>query len=424
MSELISVIIPSYDRFESLIKAIKSVQKQTIYDRVKVIYVVNDKSIEREYYRSDIFKNDGKIKFITNSENTSRKFGFPCPAYSRNKVLEIIDTDYIAFLDDDDLWYPQKLEYQIAVLNKTKLFGCCTAFSQDEGLVQYTKEELIDLPSHIVKQADIYLHNELKLSSLLIRKNIQTRFKMLPINFDTYDYFYNLLDVNDIVFIDKPFIAYTNNTEHHVNLRKTKKYLILNKEITSLIIENFRDFIIDYVNLFIKNSQKLKPNFLISSRNYNNIKKYQDFDIEESIFTNIINIISLYYKSTNIIITGFDGGIFALLMLLLGKNVILLSQPNDVNQFEQEIIGYLEKTYPRQFKKYVFYFDNTIISAFDTNLNYDMFIYHNFKVVADIVRAIKPNILVSPHTIDFHSYNELTDLYPIYQTKYKYYIKK
>ncbi len=119
-SELVSVIIPSYNRFKYLLNAIKSVQRQT-YKNIEII-VVNDGSTQREYYDYDfnIFGNNFKI--VHQKENSRKKNRTPSPAANaRNIGIEHSNGSYIAFLDDDDVWLPEKLEVQIVTMIKENI---------------------------------------------------------------------------------------------------------------------------------------------------------------------------------------------------------------------------------------------------------------------------------------------------------------
>lgn len=111
MEKLVSVIIPTYNRFDSCINAIKSVQNQT-YKNFEII-VVNDSSPEDKYYKY----NWPDIKIIHLLENSREKFGYPCAGYVRNIGVQVSKGEFIAFLDDDDYWFPEKLEKQLEVID-------------------------------------------------------------------------------------------------------------------------------------------------------------------------------------------------------------------------------------------------------------------------------------------------------------------
>ena len=104
MDILISVIIPSYNRFQFLTNALDSVINQT-YQNLEII-IINDGSSEKEYYESSF---EERIKLIHLKENQTRLNGFG-PGSIRNFGINEAKGKYIAFLDDDDLWLPNKLD--------------------------------------------------------------------------------------------------------------------------------------------------------------------------------------------------------------------------------------------------------------------------------------------------------------------------
>ena len=124
--DLVSVIIPSYNRFAYLLNTIKSVKMQT-YSNIEII-VVNDCSIEKEYYEYNWNKNG--ITIIHLDKNTKDVFGFACAGYVRNKGIEVSNGKYIAFCDDDDSWFPSKIDLQLDAMKKT---GC--KMSSTDGLI-------------------------------------------------------------------------------------------------------------------------------------------------------------------------------------------------------------------------------------------------------------------------------------------------
>ena len=104
--EKVSVIIPTFNRFNYLLNTIESVKKQT-YTNLEII-VINDKSTQKEYYDYDWKGNN--IIILHLDENTKQKFGYPCVGYVINKGIEIMTGEYFATCDDDDIWFPNKLE--------------------------------------------------------------------------------------------------------------------------------------------------------------------------------------------------------------------------------------------------------------------------------------------------------------------------
>jgi len=131
--DLISVIIPTYKRpFSMLKRAIDSVINQS-YSNIEII-IVDDNSKE-DIYRKEIENkiktlNDDRIKYIQHEYN---KGG--CEA--RNTGIRIAKGEYIAFLDDDDEWLPNKLELQIMKFKDTHIgLVYCDSYSiytKDDG---------------------------------------------------------------------------------------------------------------------------------------------------------------------------------------------------------------------------------------------------------------------------------------------------
>jgi glycosyltransferase involved in cell wall biosynthesis len=108
MAPVVSVIIRTYNRALLLQKAITSVLNQTFQDFE--IIVVNNYSTDNTIEVVKSF-NDERIK-IVNIRNRG------IIAKSHNVGLKESHGDYIAFLDDDDLWCPEKLEIQVEYLRK------------------------------------------------------------------------------------------------------------------------------------------------------------------------------------------------------------------------------------------------------------------------------------------------------------------
>lgn len=105
---LVSVVIPFYSGVSWLNKALNSVSKQN-YKNIEIL-VINDGS--KENINNIINENNLNIRII-NKENGG-------PGSARNIGIENSNGKYIAFLDSDDLWLPEKLLKQINFMETNK----------------------------------------------------------------------------------------------------------------------------------------------------------------------------------------------------------------------------------------------------------------------------------------------------------------
>lgn len=99
---LISIIIPTYNRANSILNTISSVLKQT-YQNFEIV-IVDDFSSDFETL-SDVIKNleDERIRLLRHNKN---RHG----SAARNTGIKAAKGEFIALLDSDDVWYPEKLE--------------------------------------------------------------------------------------------------------------------------------------------------------------------------------------------------------------------------------------------------------------------------------------------------------------------------
>lgn len=125
MSDLVSIIMPSYNTDKYIKRAIESVINQT-YQAWELI-IVDDCSTDNTDLVVDSIE-DSRIKYIKNNKNSGA-------AFSRNRALREATGKWIAFLDSDDLWYPQKLEKQISFMKKNKFYFSYTNYEEidEEG---------------------------------------------------------------------------------------------------------------------------------------------------------------------------------------------------------------------------------------------------------------------------------------------------
>ena len=106
--DLVSIIMPSYNTASYIKESIQSVLNQT-YTNWELIIVDDCSTDETDEVINTI--TDSRIKYFKNKENSGA-------AMSRNKALREARGQWVAFLDSDDLWMPNKLEKQINFMKK------------------------------------------------------------------------------------------------------------------------------------------------------------------------------------------------------------------------------------------------------------------------------------------------------------------
>lgn len=112
-SSKVSVIIPAYNQAHFLEKTIQSVLDQT-YENIEII-VVNDASTD---HTKEVFNrfDDPRLKYLEHQENRHL-------AAARNTGIKASSGEFIACLDADDLFHPQKIEKHVTFLEQNLSIG-------------------------------------------------------------------------------------------------------------------------------------------------------------------------------------------------------------------------------------------------------------------------------------------------------------
>ena len=116
--KLVSIVTPVHNDGEYVKQTIESVLHQT--HKNWELLIVDDCSTDNSVEIIRSFS-DPRIRLFRNEANMGA-------AYSRNLAMREAKGDYIAFLDGDDWWAPNKLERQLAFMNERKCDFSCTAY--------------------------------------------------------------------------------------------------------------------------------------------------------------------------------------------------------------------------------------------------------------------------------------------------------
>jgi teichuronic acid biosynthesis glycosyltransferase TuaG len=177
VSGRVSVITPVYNASKHLSRTIESVLKQT-YKDIEIVLV-------------DDCSTDDSAEIIKNFKSKHKNIVYYCQdknrgaGAARNKALEIATGQYVAFLDSDDQWLPEKIAKQMKLMNS---LNC--PFS-------YTAIEMIDNDDNLIKgkrkiktkcDYKYLLHNTIiATSSVVIDRNVLRDFRM-PLRRGGQDY--------------------------------------------------------------------------------------------------------------------------------------------------------------------------------------------------------------------------------------------
>ena len=122
----VGVVIPAYNpKPEHLARAVRSVRNQTLSDWACV--VVDDGSVPPASIDSAV---SGRNIAVVRQENQG-------VAAARNRGVATVPGEYLAFLDQDDEWFPEKLAHQVSFMGKHDLVMCDTDFNiiEDGGII-------------------------------------------------------------------------------------------------------------------------------------------------------------------------------------------------------------------------------------------------------------------------------------------------
>lgn len=164
----VSVIIPVYNVEKYIHKTIESVLAQT-YQDIEIILVDDCSKDKSAQIIAKYKKSHSEIVYFLQHKNMGA-------GAARNKALEIASGQYVAFLDSDDLWLPEKVEKQIKLMKEKN-----SPFS-------YTAIEMIDEEGRLIKgkrsikeicDYNYLLHNTMiATSSVIVDRNILGNFRM------------------------------------------------------------------------------------------------------------------------------------------------------------------------------------------------------------------------------------------------------
>lgn len=230
----ISAIIPTHNRADVLPRAIRSIQMQS--RPVDEIIVVSDGSTdETVVIVEELSKKDGRVKLIHYYPGKNGN-------YARNRGIDAAAGDYIAFLDDDDEWLPEKIEKQMAVFEGDASIGLAytgqNCIFQDLGITYQTKPSRAgDLSKRI------FIHSDPGTTSqVMLKRELLDQVGQFDENLEAmqdYDLWIRCCQVTNVGFVREPCINYYNSIGKSQVSGNTDRYI----SSMQYILEKYREII-------------------------------------------------------------------------------------------------------------------------------------------------------------------------------------
>jgi len=202
MEQLVSIILPVYNGEKFIERAIRSVLAQT-YKYWELI-VIDDGSIDKT---SEIVKRylNEKVKYLYQKNSGV--------SIARNKGIKISNGDYIAFLDCDDVWKPEKLQVQLSKFMENYNVGLIytDVFIVTERGKILGKFSQFNYPYSNKVTKKLFLQNFICTSSVIINKEILKKTGLFDPDIkigEDYDLFFRLSLYTNFYYVDNPLLYY------------------------------------------------------------------------------------------------------------------------------------------------------------------------------------------------------------------------
>jgi glycosyltransferase involved in cell wall biosynthesis len=217
----VSVIIPTYERAHLVSQAIDSILAQTYDDRE--IIVVNDGSTDNT---AEILAGYADRITLIHQENRG-------VAAARNAGMRVARGEYIAFLDDDDLWEPQKLAQQIPLLEIDPLVGLVSSdmvFFDEEGIHPGTYWDGF-IPPATITPWTLLKGSFLSVPTIVIRQSCLAQVGYFDENLqvcEDYDLWLRIVEGWKVDYINAPLVrCFRSQDRNFQNLSKNIEQMIL-----------------------------------------------------------------------------------------------------------------------------------------------------------------------------------------------------
>ena len=211
-SNSIGVVIPTYNRYIETVNAVESVLNQT--QKVSHVIVVDDGSDLGIYTKLEKAIQNEVVNIIRINHSGH-------PGIAREAGRMQLQTDWIAFLDSDDLWHANKLErifYHQKEFNASAL--CSKAFGLDLDATSPTT-------TRYLHRNELFKANKIINSSVVLRAELLEEIGGIATSYsvrgcEDYATWLRIADKSKWLFVCEPLLEYNNNS--HDSIRKDEEF--------------------------------------------------------------------------------------------------------------------------------------------------------------------------------------------------------
>ena len=158
--KLVSIIIPYYKKKNYIEQTLNSILNQK-FKNFEVLIIYDDNDQRDLIYLKTLKKKDNRIKLMINNKNIGA-------GMSRNKGIKFSRGKYIAFIDSDDLWHPNKLKTQLNYMIKNKILISHTSYN----IIDKENKKIGFREAKKISYKDLLKSCNIGLSTVMIKKII------------------------------------------------------------------------------------------------------------------------------------------------------------------------------------------------------------------------------------------------------------
>jgi glycosyltransferase involved in cell wall biosynthesis len=224
----VSVIIPTWNRAATIQAAVESALRQSI--PVLEVLVCDDGSMdETATVVGRLSSNDRRVRWLP-GERGGR------PAIPRNRGIHESRGEWLAFLDSDDAWLPEKLSVQLEAMSRARVLAACS------NAVRVTAEggrmgDLLSWPKPALGFADLLSSNWVVCSSCILHRDAASRAGGFPEApefkaIEDYALWLRVAALTDFAYSRRPLVLYRDDVAHSIRIQQeispdTQKRIVL-----------------------------------------------------------------------------------------------------------------------------------------------------------------------------------------------------